>query len=124
MIEGRYDRALIRAIVVLAYGGWIAHTASIILLPSRTTTPSAIEVAPAAAVLGTLWSFFAIQKSPGSFYAYVAFPVYFWNSAIRHSVGPLRQLLGDRKISIATTSSWIAAAGAVIATLLAMVVSR
>ncbi|KAL4070212.1 Phosphatidylinositolglycan class N-domain-containing protein [Scleroderma yunnanense] len=75
-----YDRLLIRAIVIVAYLGWAAY-ASISLLPLTprlSATVTRVINTIAIATLLTFWTVFWMQRSPWTFYVYVAFPCYFW----------------------------------------------
>jgi phosphatidylinositol glycan class N len=123
-----YDRFLIRAIVVLAYTGWIAFAGAHVLLPP------AAEIAPGAgspgvggvvavALLGAAWAAFAVQGKPGTYYAYVAFPVYFWYAALARAWGPARRRLQGRGVGLSEVGSWALRGGAVVAALLGMCVS-
>ncbi|CAL1697714.1 unnamed protein product [Somion occarium] len=100
-----YDRTLIGAIVVVAYLGWIAYGASTILVPPSSTGITsrlqAIDLV-AAVTLCAFWTLFILQKSRGSFYLYIIFPVYFWHQAIRRfgsNVDQLRKLVSTTHLS-------------------------
>ncbi|KZT25011.1 PigN-domain-containing protein [Neolentinus lepideus HHB14362 ss-1] len=80
-----YDRAFIRSLVVLAYTGWAAYAATFILLPSAADVTSTVNFY--ASVLA-LWIVFGIQRSPWSFYVYVIFPCYFWDTVTAKAWGP------------------------------------
>ena len=90
----RYDRFLIRTVVILAYSGWMAY-ASLFIFGFQTESsetsrgPSVTSVASTIVML-TSWTIFAVQQSPWSFYIYVAFPCYFWNQVILHASRPVR----------------------------------
>lgn len=78
-----YDRFLIRTIVTLAYTGWAAFASMYIFRPSADTSQAARTYRTsitgiAGGMLLAAWATFAVQKSPWSFYVYVAFPAYFW----------------------------------------------
>lgn len=80
-----YDRLLIRGIVTAAYIGWAAYASLFIFRPLDYATPplksswTHILVNTTSAVtLLSFWILFAIQRSPWSFYVYIAFPCYFW----------------------------------------------
>ncbi|KAJ3517601.1 hypothetical protein NLJ89_g404 [Agrocybe chaxingu] len=80
-----YDRFLIRGFVTAAYLGWAAYASLYILrpldkVPSALSTSALISSVTATSwmVLVAFWILFAIQKSPWSFYVYIAFPCYFW----------------------------------------------
>ncbi|KAF7421175.1 Glycosyl phosphatidyl inositol anchor synthesis [Pleurotus ostreatus] len=81
-----YDRFLIRAIVTVAYVGWAAYSSLYIFRPLEQLKPgssripsSPINTALSLAVLLSFWTVFALQRSPWTFYLYVAFPCYFWH---------------------------------------------
>lgn len=82
-----YDWLFLRALVTLGYLGWIAFAAANIIdmhvlqgtqEPSRTTFTSA---ACGAIAIG-VFSFLFLRKSPISYYAYSAFPLYFWEGVL------------------------------------------
>ncbi|KAH7882746.1 Phosphatidylinositolglycan class N-domain-containing protein [Phlebopus sp. FC_14] len=77
-----YDRLLIRTIVIVGYLGWAAY-ASLSVLPGPEVSPVSrlrsrvVNGVTLFVVLG-FWMAFWIQRSPWTFYVYVAFPCYFW----------------------------------------------
>ncbi|KAJ7455915.1 Phosphatidylinositolglycan class N-domain-containing protein [Mycena galericulata] len=77
-----YERMLIRAMATAAYTGWAAYTSLFIFRPlDRFNTKSraaAATTALAVIALAAFWTLFAIQRSPWTYYVYIAFPVYFW----------------------------------------------
>lgn len=76
---------LIRSLVIAAYLGWIAYSASFVLVPAheaRTTASSSLITALSAALLLVFWALFAIQHSPRTFYVYIVFPCFFWRQAL------------------------------------------
>ncbi|TDL27113.1 PigN-domain-containing protein [Rickenella mellea] len=83
-----YDRILLRSIVTAGYIGWAAFSAAS-LISSDSTGPSPSRTSRlglpiiAGSVLLGFWGRFAVQKSPWTYYAYVAFPCYFWYETIR-----------------------------------------
>ncbi|KAG2013076.1 GPI ethanolamine phosphate transferase 1 [Coprinopsis cinerea AmutBmut pab1-1] len=84
-----YDRTLIRTIVTFAYTGWAAFACIYLFRTGDAPTPSGrtyrqILNGLAAAILGTTWMVFFVQKSPWTFYIYVAFPVYFWQQFLAY----------------------------------------
>ena len=92
----RYDRTMIRGIVIAAYLGWITFGAVSILLPSplpsTPTTSSALPIHLAStSVCAAFWALFAKQRSPGTFYVYILFPCYFWDQALVRAGRPLLQ---------------------------------
>ncbi|CDO69965.1 hypothetical protein BN946_scf184836.g39 [Trametes cinnabarina] len=92
-----YDRLLIRGIVIAAYLGWIAFGAASILVPSSMAdvADSAAFHLVAAAILGGFWALFTKQRSPWSFYVYIAFPCYFWDQALSRASGPLLKFVRE-----------------------------
>ncbi|KAJ3532808.1 hypothetical protein NMY22_g7594 [Coprinellus aureogranulatus] len=86
-----YDRFLIRTIVTLAYTGWAAFASMYIFRPEEASSNAYRSTI--SGVAGTLllasWAAFAVQKSPWSFYIYVAFPVYFWQQFLAHGAPDL-----------------------------------
>ncbi|EIM84449.1 PigN-domain-containing protein [Stereum hirsutum FP-91666 SS1] len=50
--------------------------------PEPSSTPISTSTLLSSAVLTAFWALFAMQKSPWTFYIYVAFPVYFWGCVI------------------------------------------
>ena len=98
-----YDWLFLRALVTLGYLGWIAFAAANIVdmhvlqgkeEPSRTTLTSGICGAVAVGV----FSFLFLRNSPISYYAYSAFPLYFWEEVLarrRSLVLGCRQLFQD-----------------------------
>ena len=94
--KSRYDRLLIRAIVVIAYVGWIVYSA-IHIIPPEYMQPLvgantvALNIA-AIVVLLAVWSLFALQHSAGTLYLYVLFPVYFWHQTISRTGGSFSDL--------------------------------
>lgn len=89
-----YDRTLIRVIVTFAYLGWAAYTCLYLFRPSEEDIPPSAAYRQGANFLtyGTLvlsWAIFFVQKSPLTFYVYVAFPVYFWQQFLVHGAQSL-----------------------------------
>lgn len=92
-----YDRLLIRAIVVVAYLGWVAY-ASISLLPpaaSLSASRSGVVNVVTIAILLGFWAAFWIQNSPWTFYVYVAFPCYFWREFYSRGVPALCKCVSE-----------------------------
>ena len=77
-----------------------------------------IVSAVAVAVLAASWIAFALQKSPWTFYIYLAFPVYFWQQFLVHGAPDLISRV--RKKDPLSVISW---AIFVVASSQAMVVS-
>ena len=85
-IHHSYDRLLIRSIVIVAYLGWAIYASLYVFRPRPGTGSHTILM---MTVLLAFWTVFAIQRSPWTFYVYVAFPCYFWNQVITHTAKPL-----------------------------------
>ncbi|KAJ2709671.1 Glycosyl phosphatidyl inositol anchor synthesis [Coemansia spiralis] len=93
----RYDWLLLRTIVSLGYLGWIVHSLLFIFReyvlaaqPAARQSRHAAWIAAAGGLVFTaLAAVFYRQGSPGMYYAYALFPVYFWTDALQH--GPLVQ---------------------------------
>ncbi|CAA7259378.1 unnamed protein product [Cyclocybe aegerita] len=95
-----YDRFLIRGFVTAAYLGWAAY-ASLYILRPFDKVPSAFNSSPLVSgftatnwiVLAAFWLLFAIQRSPWSFYVYIAFPCYFWRGFLAQMVPAMKDYL-------------------------------
>lgn len=87
-----YDRFLIRGFVTAAYLGWAAYASLYILRPLDGIT--GLERSGIQSIMTTLswmvaasfWILFAAQKSPWTFYVYIAFPCYFWQQVVTQMV--------------------------------------
>lgn len=91
MKSDRYDRTLIRGIVLAAYTGWIAFSATHVLTQAQMQplgNPLILNVISALVLLSS-WLMFTVQHSSWSLYLYVCFPVYFWREAIAKCGGNL-----------------------------------
>lgn len=76
-----YERTLIRIMAVFAYAGWAAYASLYIFRPldkPRAPASSRVPTTTAFLILLSFWMAFAVQKSPWTYYLYVAFPCYFW----------------------------------------------
>jgi phosphatidylinositol glycan class N len=78
-----YDWLFLRALVTLGYLGWIAYALTTVIdlhvlhgvsTADRTNT----SVVVFSSLLVVLYSAMIVQKSPLTYYAYGAFPVFFW----------------------------------------------
>lgn len=78
-----YDWLFLRALITVGYLGWIAYALTTVLdlhvlhsrvKPERTGAATAVF----AAVLAALYGSFVASKSPGMYYLYAIFPVFFW----------------------------------------------
>jgi hypothetical protein len=98
---GSYDRFLIRTIVILAYLGWAAYAAIFVFRPQEVMSSKTPRGQYLTAILTSVmllsWAIFAVQKSPWTFYVYVAFPCYFWHQVILHAMRPLQILVKERR---------------------------
>ncbi|KAF7302545.1 PigN domain-containing protein [Mycena chlorophos] len=78
-----YERRLIQGMATVAYTGWTAYASLFIFRPldSVLSRPGVARSATvfAFAALAAFWTLFAIQRSPWTYYLYVAFPCYFWH---------------------------------------------
>ncbi|KAJ2099592.1 Glycosyl phosphatidyl inositol anchor synthesis [Coemansia sp. RSA 455] len=93
----RYDWLLLRSIVSMGYLGWILYSLLFIfksyVLPAPTGRDSGANAyhlgdSGLVAVIGLLvFAMFSLvfykQHSPGMYYAYVAFPIYFWTDILQ-----------------------------------------
>ncbi|KAJ2369985.1 Glycosyl phosphatidyl inositol anchor synthesis [Coemansia sp. RSA 2611] len=93
----RYDWLLLRSIVSMGYLGWIVYSLLFIfksyVLPAPASHDSSakthrVDDSGLVAVVGILvFVLFSLvfykQHSPGMYYAYVAFPVYFWTDILQ-----------------------------------------
>ena len=82
--------------MIVAYLGWAIYASLYIFRPrSRTDSHTILTTA----VLLAFWAMFAIQRSPWTFYVYVAFPCYFWNQVITHAGKPMMVWFRDSQNS-------------------------
>ncbi|KAJ2158759.1 Glycosyl phosphatidyl inositol anchor synthesis [Coemansia sp. RSA 552] len=86
----RYDWLLLRSIVSAGYLGWIAYSllyifrSYVLPRPSNTRSPRAPLVALLAALVFLAFAaMFYRQHSPAMYYAYTAFPAYFWADVLQ-----------------------------------------
>jgi hypothetical protein len=106
---------------MFAYSGWMAYTASLLLAPTATS-PSMFRSPLPLAALAALWAFLVARHAPVSFYAYGAFPVFFWH----HAISRLRTYatgMDNTHVSATTVLLRTAQFAVVVASLLGMVVS-
>jgi phosphatidylinositol glycan class N len=101
-----YDRLLIRAIVTAAYLGWAAYASLFLFRPLDYFTgplkpsPSSYIVSAATYItLTAFWILFAIQRSPWTFYIYIAFPCYFWRQFLLQAIPALQNRLRNGPIN-------------------------
>ncbi|PPQ94801.1 hypothetical protein CVT25_007438 [Psilocybe cyanescens] len=98
-----YDRFLIRTFVTAAYIGWAAYASLYLFRPldhtsaAKLSSPSKSPTISIQTIIGiaswttlvAFWASFAVQRSPLSFYVYIAFPCYFWNQFLVQVAGML-----------------------------------
>ena len=101
-----YDRLLIRVIVTTAYVGWAAYASLFLFRPlDYATTPqkpswsSSVVSTAAYITLAAFWILFTIQRSPWAFYAYIAFPCYFWQQFLLQAIPAFQNRLRSRPIN-------------------------
>ena len=99
-----YERFLIRGIVTFAYVGWAAYASLFIFRPLDQNRPhrfsswaSFLVSAVALTTLMGFWTLFAVQRSPWTFYLYIAFPCYFWHQVLLQGIPALLNLSGYKK---------------------------
>jgi phosphatidylinositol glycan class N len=67
---------------IAAYTGWAAYASLFIFRPLDTyaakSSGRAVITGFAGIALATFWVLFGIQRSPWTYYLYIAFPCYFW----------------------------------------------
>ena len=124
-----YDRFLIRGFVTAAYLGWAAYAALYIFRPldvyssvqaTQSSAKSAFTIGSWLIMIG-FWVLFALQKSPWSFYVYIAFPCFFWQQSLVQLWTFLQS--NPSKISIREVIGYMIKCTMVVAALLGMVVS-
>lgn len=100
-----YERFLIRGIVTFAYVGWAAYASLFIFRPLDQTRPqrlpswaSFLVNAVALTTLMGFWTLFAVQRSPWTFYIYIAFPCYFWRQVLLQGIPALLHLPRYKKV--------------------------
>ncbi|KAF4588570.1 Glycosyl phosphatidyl inositol anchor synthesis [Pleurotus pulmonarius] len=101
-----YDRFLIRTIVTVAYIGWAAYSSLYIFRPLERLKPgsshsssSPVITVLSLTVLLSFWTIFALQRSPWTFYIYVAFPCYFWHQFLAQITRSRLPLLQDSSLA-------------------------
>ncbi|KAJ7837393.1 Phosphatidylinositolglycan class N-domain-containing protein [Mycena olivaceomarginata] len=90
-----YERTLIRGMAIAAYTGWAAYAALFIFRPldtygAHSSSGRATVTGLAGLALMALWTLFAIQGSPWTYYLYIAFPCYFWQQFVVQVLPVLR----------------------------------
>ncbi|KAK5213777.1 Glycosyl phosphatidyl inositol anchor synthesis [Exophiala xenobiotica] len=78
-----YDWLFLRALITMGYLGWIAYAATTVIdlhvLHGSVSDDRTIGTTMAfSSVLVLMYSFFVIERSPVTYYAYALFPVFFW----------------------------------------------
>ncbi|KDE08226.1 hypothetical protein MVLG_01493 [Microbotryum lychnidis-dioicae p1A1 Lamole] len=106
-----YDWLVLRTIVALGYLGFIVYSAHFVLRTHvyssdakvATTTTSPIPRVLGATIFSILSAKFFIERSSATYYAYAAFPCYFWSSILSNrapliwlfrSISPARAATG------------------------------
>ncbi|KAJ7146305.1 PigN-domain-containing protein [Mycena epipterygia] len=89
-----YERMLIKGMATAAYIGWAAYASLFIFRPLDTYSVKSrgrdAITAFALITLGAFWTLFAIQRSPWTYYLYIAFPCYFWQQFMVQALPLLR----------------------------------
>ncbi|KAI7886618.1 PigN-domain-containing protein [Lichtheimia hyalospora FSU 10163] len=124
-----YDWLFLRGVITIGYVGWCVYCAEFLIrnhvlnqanikAPNKMTTWMINILSVLAFILlgAMLW----IQKMPSIYYAYIAFPIFFWNQAI-HNKSTLT--IGLRLAANAGIAKFIFTGAAVIAVLEALVYS-
>ncbi|KIJ64347.1 hypothetical protein HYDPIDRAFT_133114 [Hydnomerulius pinastri MD-312] len=98
-----YDRLLIRIIVIVAYLGWAAYASISVVSGGDIPVASSsrgmfIDVVTFLTLLGSGIVFW-IQKSPWTFYIYVAFPCYFWREFILRGAPSVLKAVSQSSLS-------------------------
>lgn len=123
-----YERLLIRAIVTVAYTGWVAYASLFIFRPldsmtnrSTSSRVSTTVTSIAGISLAGFWILFFIQRSPWTFYLYTIFPCYFWHQFMVQAIPALfdRQKSTKRHINYYT---WLTGGVMIVGVLQGMVV--
>lgn len=87
-----YDWLFLRALITIGYLGWIAYALTTVIdlhvlqgtaASERSITTTMIF----SSILVLLYSFFIIDKSPLTYYAYALFPVLFWEEVFARRKG-------------------------------------
>jgi phosphatidylinositol glycan class N len=78
-----YDWLFLRALITVGYLGWIAYAATTVIdlhvLHGAVSDDRTIGTTMAfSSILVLMYSFFIIERSPVTYYAYALFPVFFW----------------------------------------------
>ncbi|KAJ6520377.1 Phosphatidylinositolglycan class N-domain-containing protein [Mycena sanguinolenta] len=83
-----YERMLIRGMAIAAYIGWAAYASLFIFRPlhgyssGQSSTDRVVVTSLAGIALAAFWILFAIQRSPWTYYLYIAFPCFFWHQFV------------------------------------------
>ncbi|KAJ7665103.1 Phosphatidylinositolglycan class N-domain-containing protein [Mycena polygramma] len=94
-----YERMLIKAMATAAYSGWAAYALLFIFRPLDMLGVKANSrgvTVVAGTILATFWALFAIQRSPWTYYLYIAFPCYFWHQFVVQ-MPPLLQMFASQR---------------------------
>ncbi|KAJ7292742.1 Phosphatidylinositolglycan class N-domain-containing protein [Mycena rebaudengoi] len=89
-----YERLLIRAMATAAYTGWAVYASLYIFRPvdkhSVKSSAQTFTTVFAGIILAAFWTLFALQRSPWTYYLYIAFPCYFWQQFFVQALPYLR----------------------------------
>ncbi|KAJ7738485.1 Phosphatidylinositolglycan class N-domain-containing protein [Mycena maculata] len=81
-----YERMLIKAMATAAYTGWAAYASLFIFRPLDSYmvkfSSGIVVTTLAISALVSFWVLFAAQRSPWTYYLYIAFPCYFWHQFV------------------------------------------
>ncbi|KAJ7045027.1 Phosphatidylinositolglycan class N-domain-containing protein [Mycena alexandri] len=94
-----YERMLIKGMATAAYIGWAAYASLFIFRPLDTYVlrPGQVVVTSVAGLaLAAFWLLFAVQRSPWTYYLYIAFPCFFWHQFVAQVAPFLRESVGHR----------------------------
>lgn len=94
--SGRYDRMMLRVIVILGYCGWAAYSASSLLFGSHSSnvpdkTFTLIDSFHLSVFISCC-ALLAYQTAPWTYYVYLVFPFYFWNEVAKSFRGQWPQM--------------------------------
>ncbi|KAF8579724.1 PigN-domain-containing protein [Ramaria rubella] len=109
-----YDRWLLRAIVTAGYTGWAVFSALFVMTrygvwnfntnasAPRSTLFTSYPRLIAMAVFIASSALFAARRSPATYYAYIAFPIYFWGEIMQElwSRVPYKTNTGSANMSV------------------------
>ncbi|KAJ7069034.1 Phosphatidylinositolglycan class N-domain-containing protein [Mycena belliarum] len=118
-----YERMLIKGMATAAYTGWTAYASLFIFRPldtHKTAYTSRVTINTISfIVLATFWALFAVQRSPWTYYLYIAFPCYFWQQ-FAVQISPLLRTSASR-MQLINYTRILLYSGLIITTLQSMV---